>query len=930
MATVLITGASSGFGAMTVRELADAGHTVFAGMRDVGGHNAKAAAAATAYGAENGVDVRTVELDVSDQGSVDRGVAGVLSAAAQLDVVVHNAGHMVLGPTESFTPEDLAHVYDVNVLSTQRVNRAVLPQMRSRGDGLVVWVGSTSTRGGTPPYLTPYFAAKAAEDALAVSYAAELARFGVDTTIVVPGSFTTGTNHFANAGEPSDFETARAYESLYDGLVEQVSDALHELSPDDADPREVARAIRRVIETPRAGAPFGCTSTPPTTELNASTTSVIRSGASSIDASDSPICLACAPPDVRRAHDWAASVTPGGTITRRARPHGLAESRGEMAGAAVAAPSADDGDGLLGTAQQGGGALHAHIGEELVGRHVGRDRERPEKVVLAQPRYPAEVVEGDVFREVLVHVGDDVVQGRCTQPSTGLPLTPVFSRALHQMCRQELRRGVGVQRRRRGVQRRIERGGQSPHGGVVEGQVVGQILQTAAVEPGVGIDEQPGIEVEVRRRQGRGRCTAPAQRTRVSRRRDADRTRAVDRGLPRRPDLAFDRVHTSGDQDHQQRPGGLGAELLAECMLAIAPGVDRRPPQVSAVQQSCGGQPRLGHVDLGARLAHGVSSSWADASFEFFVTCQVVARFPTTRRVAKLAGTAPRVPACRRRLATGPSGATAVSERLRSSERTKAWRISVGVPHAGEKVLLVLALVLVLVLALGAGALGGLVGTGSSLLLLPVLVLLYGPRVAVPMMGIAAVLANIGRVAAWWRVIRWRPVIAYTAPGAPAAVLGAHTLLAISPTIIDAFLGVFFLVMIPVRRTMAARAWRVRSWQLAIAGAVVGFLTGLVLSTGPLSVPIFTGYGLSGGAFLGSEAASALLLYTAKLITFGEAGSLTTDLVVRGVAIGAALMIGPFLTRRFVQRLRPRTYALMIDVVLVVAAAGMFAATYSG
>ena len=237
------------------------------------------------------------------------------------------------------------------------------------------------------------------------------------------------------------------------------------------------------------------------------------------------------------------------------------------------------------------------------------------------------------------------------------------------------------------------------------------------------------------------------------------------------------------------------------------------------------------------------------------------------------------------------------------------------------------ALVVVVALAVAAGALGGLVGTGSSLVLLPVLVTLYGPRVAVPMMGIAAVMANIGRVAAWWRQIRWRPVLVYAAPGAPAAVLGAHTLLTISPKLVDGLLGVFFVVMIPVRRVMAARAWRVRLWHLGVAGAVVGFLTGLVLSTGPLSVPVFTGFGLSGGAFLGSEAASALLLYTAKLATFGEFGALTTTLVVRGVAVGAALMIGPFLTRAIVRRLRPHAYALLIDLVLVAAAAGMFIAT---
>src|ERR1700750_3402277 len=79
------------------------------------------------------------------------------------------------------TPEQLVQVFDTNVLSTQRVNRAALPQLRKQKKGLVLWVGSTSTRGGTPPYLSPYFAAKAAMDALAVSYAAELNRWGIET-----------------------------------------------------------------------------------------------------------------------------------------------------------------------------------------------------------------------------------------------------------------------------------------------------------------------------------------------------------------------------------------------------------------------------------------------------------------------------------------------------------------------------------------------------------------------------------------------------------------------------------------------------------------------------------------------------------------------------------------------------------------------------
>lgn len=240
------------------------------------------------------------------------------------------------------------------------------------------------------------------------------------------------------------------------------------------------------------------------------------------------------------------------------------------------------------------------------------------------------------------------------------------------------------------------------------------------------------------------------------------------------------------------------------------------------------------------------------------------------------------------------------------------------------------ALIVLFLLALAAGALGGLVGTGSSLVLLPALVMMYGPRIAVPVMGIAAVMANVARVAAWWRHIRWRPVLAYALPGTPAAVAGAHTLLTIPQTVVDGLLGVFFIAMIPLRRLAAARQWRARLWHLSVGGAFVGFLTGLVLSTGPLSVPIFTGYGLTGGAFLGSEAASALVLYVGKMCTFGELGALNQAVVIRGLVIGIALMVGPFATRAIVRRTHQRHYALLIDLVLVAAAAGMLMATLTG
>ena len=256
MHTILITGASSGIGALTARRLADAGHTVFAGMRSIQGRNEAAAAGAMAYAAEHSVDLRAVELDVTDENSVAAAARHVLAEAPELDVVIHNAGHMVLGPAEAFTSAELAMLYDTNVLGTQRVNRALLPHLRDRGSSLLVWVGSSSTRGGTPPFLGPYFAAKSAMDALAVSYASEVVRFGVETTIVVPGPFTSGTRHFENAGRASDDARASAYDALYGQLQQQIPQRLAALEPPDADVGEVAAAIARVVDAPAGRRPF--------------------------------------------------------------------------------------------------------------------------------------------------------------------------------------------------------------------------------------------------------------------------------------------------------------------------------------------------------------------------------------------------------------------------------------------------------------------------------------------------------------------------------------------------------------------------------------------------------------------------------------------------------------------------------------------------
>src|SRR5882724_6547474 len=254
---IVIKGASSGFGALAARALANAGHTVCASMRETTGRNSVHVKAVQEYATTHKVDLRAIELDVSSQESVDAAVRTIVEENGRLDVIVHNAGHMVFGPAEAFTPEQFAELYDVNVLSTQRVNRAALPQLRKQGRGLLVWVSSSSVAGGTPPYLSPYFAAKAGMDALAVLYARELVLWGIETSIIVPGAFTKGTNHFAHAGVPADKQRLAEYEAgPYKGYGKKIQEAFAAIVPADANVGAVAEAIAKIVDAPFGKRPF--------------------------------------------------------------------------------------------------------------------------------------------------------------------------------------------------------------------------------------------------------------------------------------------------------------------------------------------------------------------------------------------------------------------------------------------------------------------------------------------------------------------------------------------------------------------------------------------------------------------------------------------------------------------------------------------------
>ena len=235
-------------------------------------------------------------------------------------------------------------------------------------------------------------------------------------------------------------------------------------------------------------------------------------------------------------------------------------------------------------------------------------------------------------------------------------------------------------------------------------------------------------------------------------------------------------------------------------------------------------------------------------------------------------------------------------------------------------------LLAVLLLGVVAGTLGGVIGFGSSIMLMPVLVFLFGPREAVPIMAVAALLANASRAAVWWREVDWRAFAAYSVTGVPAAALGASTLLAIPQRWIEIAMGLFFLAVIPARRWLAKRNLRINLWQLALAGAVVGYITGIVVSTGPINAPFFLAFGLVKGAYLATEALGSLAVYISKTIVFRSFGALPFDIISKGLIIGSSLMVGSFVAKRLVLKLKAEQFSMLIEGLLLASGLTMLGA----
>ena len=255
--TILITGASSGFGRDTAETLYRAGHNVYASMRGPQGKNRESAEALRRLG------IRTVELDVSDDASVDAGVKNVLAEAGMIDVLVNNAGIGLAGVTEAFTAEQAKVIFDTNVIGLLRVTRAVLPSMRENRDGLIINIGSILGR-VTFPFTGIYGASKFAVEALTDSLRYEVSQLGIEVVEIQPSAYPT--NFLTSSQTPASTEVTESYGEvghIPDAIVRNLTSTFE--GKDAPNPHDVAEAVATLVGQSKGsravrtvvGAPFG-------------------------------------------------------------------------------------------------------------------------------------------------------------------------------------------------------------------------------------------------------------------------------------------------------------------------------------------------------------------------------------------------------------------------------------------------------------------------------------------------------------------------------------------------------------------------------------------------------------------------------------------------------------------------------------------------
>jgi len=240
---IVVTGASTGFGRLIAETAARKGYRAYATMRNARGKNAANASELHEMAKRESLSLRAIELDVTNDASVQQAVEEIIHEAGRIDVLVNNAGYGLMGVTEAVTLEQAQRIMETNFFGAVRMNRAVLPQMRKQKSGLLVHISSGGGR-VVVPSMAFYCATKWALEALAEEYRYQLAGQGIDSVIVQPGAYPTAVfNNIEMAADPSRMDTY----GPVNGLAEHV---LKLLGGAKGNPQEIADVVLKTIETP--------------------------------------------------------------------------------------------------------------------------------------------------------------------------------------------------------------------------------------------------------------------------------------------------------------------------------------------------------------------------------------------------------------------------------------------------------------------------------------------------------------------------------------------------------------------------------------------------------------------------------------------------------------------------------------------------------
>ena len=231
-------------------------------------------------------------------------------------------------------------------------------------------------------------------------------------------------------------------------------------------------------------------------------------------------------------------------------------------------------------------------------------------------------------------------------------------------------------------------------------------------------------------------------------------------------------------------------------------------------------------------------------------------------------------------------------------------------------------------LGLGAGVLGGVIGFGTTIILMPALVYFYGPIQAIPVIALVATVANLSRIFLWWSVINWKVCFVYSITAMPAVILGVNTLVTLNDRLVEITLGLFLILLIPIRRWMRQKNFYLKLWQMSLVGAGIGYLTGIVATTGAINTPFFLAFGLSKGAFLGTEAASTLSILFTKSITFHQLGFLNATAMIQGLLIGSCVLVGSIFSKKIVLALPEKKFLLLMELVMLISGASILAMSF--